>query len=498
MAGDRETLKRPEPFEAGMDIGLHLTVEKLLSTGSNRAYYLANNLKPRWYTLMCWNCGHKHNPTTAQSCEFCQTPLSRRRFLMVARWDADISTYHHYATMPLDSDWLSRPFVLYKFRGQLLAFHEIGAHETMLVDAPAPLHTATLLSTAWCLAGALMDLDAAGVRLSGLGPESVLIQRTGSRLFDPDVLTVEAARPDRKNDARLTRALGALMLQYTPVNSPMLAQFFRDTSQGSYPSLLSFRRSLQRFARGREFPAVGGHAVAVSSVGRKRSANEDSWAWRQVGEHEVFALADGMGGYHAGDVASRAAVDAVLDAIAATLPAAGKDPKKQAQVLERAIEQANRTVRELGTDDRPMGTTLVVATLDPRGEGHVAHVGDSRAYLVAGSKLVPATEDHSMVAAMVANGKISREEARTHPRSNVLLQYIGATDEAEPDVSRIALKPGQQLLLCSDGLWGELPEVELEEGLNEQLENWRRVNALVTRAKQAGGKDNITALLVAR
>lgn len=496
MTEEREIHQRPAPFPPGMDIGLHLKIEQLLTTGSNRAYYLANNHTPRWYTQICWGCGHKHNPPTAQSCAFCQAPLTKRRFLMVARWDADVAAYHAYATMQIRSSLVNTPVVLYQYRGQLLAFHEIGRHETMLVDAPAPLHTRTLLSTCWCLAGALMDLAQAGVRLGDIRAESVLIQRTGARLFDPDVVSIGKRPPEPAHDRWMTAALARLMLQYTPVNSPHLAEFFRDAAAGSYPGMLAFQRSLQGFARDREFPAVGGHAVAVSSVGRKRSANEDAWSWRQVGDYEVFALADGMGGYHAGDRASQTAVETVLSALAALLP--NGSPDKHAALIQQAIQRANQAVRKFSTPEKPCGTTLVLAVLDASGRGHVANVGDSRGYILSGHKLTPITEDHSMVAAMVATGKITREEARTHPRANVLLQFLGGGTEVEADVEPIALETGEQLLLCSDGLWGEVPELELEGGMNEQVENWRRVNALVARAKEAGGKDNITALLVTR
>ena len=129
-------------------------------------------------------------------------------------------------------------------------------------------------------------------------------------------------------------------------------------------------------------------------------------------------------------------------------------------------------------------------------EATVASVGDSRAYLIRDGHMSALTEDHSMVAAMVATGKIKAEEAWSHPKANVLLHYIGATDSVDPDISTTRARPGDRFLICSDGLWGEMRDAEMLAILDRERDPRVAVQRLVRAATEAGGRDNITALVV--
>ncbi|MCA9570199.1 MAG: serine/threonine-protein phosphatase [Myxococcales bacterium] len=496
MSEEATDSQRPAPFAPGLQIGMHLTLERFLSTGPHRAFYLANNFKPRWYTRICWACGHKHNPTTAESCVYCQTPLRARRFLLSARWGQDVRPFHAFASLRLKHQGLASPIVLYELGHQVLSFYEI-ADEAMLVDEPFPLHPRTLLAAAWTLAGGLHHLHRHGIALAGIGPEHVLVHREGARLFDLDVAEVRR-KPIAAGDPAARRdvcALGALLARLVPLDQPELLEFFGEVEEDVFPGALAFQREIRSFARESPVvPATLGHAV-LSVVGRRRTDNEDSWGWKRLPQADLYVVADGMGGWVGGEQASALAVQVALDSLTTLLPHAR--PADPQALFDSVFLQANEAVRSLASDQSgPMGTTLVAAVVWRDRTVSVAHLGDSRAYRMEAGRLVPITDDHSMVAAMVASGTIDREQARTHPRNNVLLQYLGNPTTPEPDVTTFTAKPGDQILLCSDGLWGELPEARLQDLLRRANKVRKQVRGAVQAALDEGGRDNVTALLV--
>ncbi|MCB9676167.1 MAG: serine/threonine-protein phosphatase [Alphaproteobacteria bacterium] len=490
---------RPRLFAPGMAIGLHLNIERVLSMGPGRTYYLADNRKPRWYTHICWGCGNKHNPANAPICEYCQRPITKRRFLLSCRWhEAGGEEFHQFAALRLDHIAINSPIVLYRYREQLLAFHEI-AEEALLVDEPSPLRPRTLLAGAWTLAAGILELMEHGIVLDRLGPEHVLVGRNGSRLWDLDIREVRGRRIHPRDPVSMdaARMLGALMLRYVPMDQAETVAFFHQAAVGGFPDIATMQRELRGFARNLQLKGSQRQASALSSVGRRRPNNEDSWGWRRIGNIDLFVVADGMGGYAAGDKASATAVETVTRAASTLLPRTNAKPADIQQALAEVVSTANFAVQELSKDqERPTGTTLVVLAVWPDGQAWLAHIGDSRAYRVRDGKLHPLTEDHSMVQAMVEAGKLDREGARTHPRSNVLLQYLGSPGESDPDINKADLKAGDRVLICSDGLWGEMPESELEKLFDPELDLRRQVRVLVSAANDSGGKDNVTALLV--
>ncbi|MEZ4322836.1 MAG: protein phosphatase 2C domain-containing protein [Myxococcota bacterium] len=497
--GIESTEARPRIFPAGMAIGLHLTIERLLSMGSGRTYYLANNEKPRWYTHICWGCGNKHNPASAPICEYCHRPITKRRFLLSCRWhDRGAEEFHRFASERIDHFAVNSPIVLYRYREQLLAFHEI-AEEALLVDEPAPLRPRTLLAGAWTLASAILELHARGFVLDRLAPEHVLVGRNGSRLWDVDIRE-HRGRPIHPRDPvshDAARMLGALLLRYVPVDQAETIAFFQEAAVGGFPDIATMQRELRGFARNLQIKPSARLAAGLSSVGRKRPANEDAWGWRRIGNIDFFIVCDGMGGYAAGDVASATAVETSIRAAATLLPRTTPKPAEIQSALKEVVATANLAVQELHREvGKNTGTTIVMLAVWPDGQAWVAHIGDSRAYRLRDGTLHPLTDDHSMVAAMVEAGKLDREGARVHPRSNVLLQYLGAAGESDPDVSKADVKPGDRVLLCSDGLWGEMSEADLATHVDPQLDTRRQVRVLVNEANDRGGKDNVTAIVV--
>jgi protein phosphatase len=233
-------------------------------------------------------------------------------------------------------------------------------------------------------------------------------------------------------------------------------------------------------------------------VGRKRTGNEDCFSlWTANGERPQVAdtlivVADGMGGSNAGEVASRMAVDAVVREIAAA-PA-----DDTATALARAVQTANSEIFEYSRTNAElngMGTTCTVLAL--RGdEVLVAHVGDSRAYLVRGHQAHQITTDHSLVAQLVARQQLTPEEARHDPRRNVVTRSVGVAPELEVDVVAVGepLRDGDTLVVCSDGLHGQMSDGEIAAlAMADSLDDACR--DLIALANERGGPDNITVAL---
>lgn len=229
-----------------------------------------------------------------------------------------------------------------------------------------------------------------------------------------------------------------------------------------------------------------GASAGVSDPGRRRRRNEDSY----VCEPPLFAIADGMGGAQAGEVASRLA--------AAVLQEADGDELTEARIVE-LIQEANRRVFQRSNEDAAtsgMGTTMTVALVDdPADSIVVGHVGDSRAYRVRDGELEQLTEDHSLVGELLRSGRLSAEEAELHPQRSVITRAIGTEPDVDVDTFTISARPGDLYLLCSDGLTDMVPDGELLSILDGKEDLDAAARALVDAANTAGGEDNITVVL---
>jgi PPM family protein phosphatase len=226
-----------------------------------------------------------------------------------------------------------------------------------------------------------------------------------------------------------------------------------------------------------------GRSTGLSHPGRRRRHNEDAW----VCDPPLFAIADGMGGARAGEIASRVAATALGEQV---------DGSGEARVVA-LIQAANRRVYKRANEDTStsgMGTTITVAFVEG-GTVVIGHVGDSRAYLVRDGKLEQLTEDHSLVAELVRSGRLSPEEAETHPQRSVITRAIGTDPDVDVDTFSIEGKPGDLFMLCSDGLTdmvGDEGILETVEGNRDDLETTAK--ELVGLANRSGGEDNITVV----
>jgi protein phosphatase len=232
-------------------------------------------------------------------------------------------------------------------------------------------------------------------------------------------------------------------------------------------------------------------AYAASDVGRHREINEDN----MFSGSSVFAVADGMGGHAAGEVASEAALRPIAQLDGTTFDEA----RAATDALRRAVEEANRKVVDQAKADpnlAGMGTTLTAVLL--RGDRlHLAHVGDSRAYLLrAGETINQLTTDHTLVEQLVQDGRLSRDEVASHPQRSVITRAIGVDVEVDVDTLEQVLQPGDQIILCSDGLSGPVSDPEIAELLLNEPDGERAVTQLVQAANDAGGPDNITVVLL--
>jgi PPM family protein phosphatase len=220
-----------------------------------------------------------------------------------------------------------------------------------------------------------------------------------------------------------------------------------------------------------------------TDTGRQRHANEDAYFARAP----VFAVADGMGGAQAGEVASRIATDA-FDSELGSGPAEAE--------LRSIVESANREIHELAKRDASvagMGTTLTAAVISGE-EVALAHVGDSRAYRLRGTRLERLTKDHSLVEELRSTGQLTDEQAEEHPQRSIITRALGPEERVQVDTLTVQTEPGDVFLLCSDGLTTMIDEEKITRILVGATSLDAAVRALVEEANRAGGRDNITAV----
>jgi PPM family protein phosphatase len=222
----------------------------------------------------------------------------------------------------------------------------------------------------------------------------------------------------------------------------------------------------------------------ASDLGRQRQGNEDNLFVRAP----LFVVADGMGGAQAGEVASEMAVESFDGGLPAGAPAHG---------LVKVIEDANRRIHDRSRAEAQragMGTTVTAAYVGEQ-EVTIAHVGDSRAYLLRDGELVRLTRDHSLVGELVARGKLTEEQAETHPQRSVITRALGPEPDVEVDVQAYQARSGDVFMVCSDGLTSMVPEARVKPILEGAGSLDQAGRELIAAANDAGGRDNITVIL---
>ncbi len=231
-----------------------------------------------------------------------------------------------------------------------------------------------------------------------------------------------------------------------------------------------------------------------SNTGAVREKNED--ACFVIPSHNVYVVADGVGGNNAGEIASRTAVQGVAEYVT-EVPIDGCETDEEiCSYFIDCIAEINQQVYRLGhqhKENRGMATTIVLTYLRDD-KAYIMNVGDSRAYLLRNNELQQITEDHTYVNELVRSGVITKEEAETHSQRNVITRAIGAEPFVKSDFYRTQIESGDILMLCSDGLYGEVEEQQMIDILNMDESMSQICNLLVDAAIEGGGRDNITVV----
>ncbi|WP_346876456.1 MULTISPECIES: Stp1/IreP family PP2C-type Ser/Thr phosphatase [unclassified Clostridium] len=227
-----------------------------------------------------------------------------------------------------------------------------------------------------------------------------------------------------------------------------------------------------------------------TDVGNKRTFNEDSVGYYEEEDFGIFVIADGMGGHNAGEVASKIAIDTIIEYVINH-----KKDRSEEEILNEAILSANRKIyREslLNESCNGMGTTLVGAFV--RGNNlTMVNIGDSRGYILKDGQLVKVTKDHSLVQELLDNGTITNEEAKNHPNKNVITRALGTNPVVTADYYSLDIRGISKILLCSDGLTNEVSEEDIFRVL--QGYNGNQCMELINMSKKNGGRDNISIII---
>jgi protein phosphatase len=473
----------------------------LVRLAEGRMFYLANDVRPDRPTRYCWSCGHRDTPRSEPACASCGATFKDRRFLVSARWTSErFEAYQAFFKKSLTHPGIASPIDVFVIDQVLFSVVPYSG-EGLMVDEASPLANSRLLEIGQRVVGSLAYLHAHGVQLAWLNRANLLVSPDNSvRLFDlevDDTLENGHAIP-RELQQSVLRSVGELLRRYCDIEADTLSDFMNAAEDGNMDDLAEFGREIEgrydHFAPVGYPPMLGG----MSDVGLTRQLNEDNWGWVRLSERaKLYVVADGMGGHDGGEVASALAVKTICETARAREALAPEGEDAVENLLDESFQTANNTVKDhadaKGTD---MGTTLVCVLVLDDTIGFMANVGDSRGYLLRNGTLHQITKDHSLVQKMVERGRITAEEARHHPHSNILLRTVGTERDIDIDIFRIEFESGDKILMCSDGLWGEVEDRDMESILNTYSDPRIASRELVRAAHHGGGKDNVTLMIV--
>jgi serine/threonine protein phosphatase PrpC len=494
---------RPSHLPPGSLLGKHYVIEGLVRLAEGRMFYLANDGRPDQPTRRCWTCHHEDSPRTATACLKCNTPFRDRRFLISARWDRSLfDAYETYWLKGLEHPGLARPWDVFRTESAMFSVVPYNG-EGLMLDEASPLSNKRILEVGQRVLGTVAFLRRHGVRLKWLTRANLLIHTDNAvSLFDIEVEECAASPVNGRSDE--LASFGEILRRYCNVDAEDLRAFFHlfEDGEGKRDGV-EFGRGIEKswptWADVSHRPLLGG----MSDVGLTRQLNEDNWGWLKLSDRaSLYVVADGMGGHDSGEVASMLAVQVVCRETRRRENAEKPSLEQLETVVRDCFQAANNHIKETaeskGTD---MGTTMVcILVVDgPQAGskvGFLANVGDSRGYLLRDGALHQLSRDHSLVQKMVERGRITADEARHHPHSNILLRTVGTERDIEIDVFRVELKSGDKVMMCSDGLWGEVEDRDIENLMNNYADPRIASRELVRAAHHGGGKDNVTLVIV--
>jgi protein phosphatase len=508
-AGPDAQVQYPKPFPSGMAMGQHLSVERLIRVAEDRLIYLVNNLSRKWKRRMCWACGNKYSPDTARCCTFCGHQLGDLRFLMTARWEKALYPgFEAFAKERIRHFGLLTPvYAFYRHNMMMAVYHYDDA--ALLLDIAAPLPSIQVLGLAKQLSDTLAYLHQQGVVLHPFRSTNVVLMPDSSaRWFDLDVTRVARTasllyRDPAQPPLRDVKNLASLLGDYVSPGDQELVEFMEAVARGIFPGPIPFNEAVSRMLLLRKAqdvdPSIVSYAAAYTDLGLYRGTNEDTWAWKRLTDRvRLYAVADGMGGHDGGAQAAHMAVKVLAERLLEGLAPEKLSPDPLRELLVTTFRVANTAVYETRlTQNSEMGCTLTALLVVDDNQLYVAHVGDSRAYLLHEGQMRQLTTDHTVATELVAEGVISEAEALSHKSRHILTSAIGAEPELdEVQFVHVGSKRGDRVLLCSDGLTNEIPDAEIAARLKNWADRQKAVRELVREAYDNGGHDNLTVVVV--
>ena len=527
---DTQPLPRPRYLFEALPIGalvgaLPYEILSMISEDGSVNTYAAQDRRQH---TRCRACVYSSNSFGDEYCQQCGAPLAgiephHPQFIIkesiaadaiaIERRLADMHMHHGGALLPVDTFSES----IAGARRYYVVLPQPSPRTGASLAAPQEL--LDVLQWGVMLSESLAFLHGRHIAFGGAELSHISLDGKMARWFDftsAHIVSegVQARRLFREDVASLAATLfvlltGQIYSRRVMLEPPSLMQLFGDVFNGQLVTAASLadrlRSALGEVRRPTSYDLRVGR---LTDVGHQRQLNEDSLLALDIGQvHRsvsrpvgVYVVADGAGGHAAGDVASGIAIRVIArQALGGLLPQLLDDALPHVDVaawLRSAIQAANEAVhRQRAVSRTDMGTVLVMAVI-LGGETHIAHVGDSRAYLVTQAGIKQLTVDHSLVQRLVDTGQITREEARTHENRNVIYKMIGDRPKIEPDVQHLTLAPGDSLLLCSDGLCQYVGDDDIHQIILSAPSPQEACRRLIDAANRAGGPDNITAIVV--
>jgi PPM family protein phosphatase len=490
---------RPAPFQPGERLGDHFAVEGLVRLSEGRMFYLANDNRPDVATRRCWSCNASDTPNAESHCIRCGEELKPQRFLISARWDNELfSPYNSLQDRNIAHPGLVPTKEVFR-SGEVLCSVTDWNNETLMVDEGAPLEREQLAKLALRGVGLLAFLQMQGVEIAPLRQANFIRSADGDyKFFDLEISSVQDGPLPPQRCCAGIQELARTLKRFSSVMETEFGRVLDQAVAGDFAGPMEFGRAIENLLQ-EDISVYGApHAAAMTDVGLLRVLNEDNWGWTQLApDVHLYVAADGMGGHEAGEVASRMAVDIICqEATARFARAAQVSAETLENILDESFQAANNGIKshseQMGND---MGTTLVATIIYKNELALVANVGDSRGYLMRDAVLHQITRDHSLVARMVEQNRLTPDEARHHPHSNILLRTVGTERNVEIDIFSVELEKGDKLLLCTDGLWGEIEDEDIEAILNHYQDLRVVCREMIRAGHHGGGRDNITIVM---
>ena len=495
---------RPSPLQESTYLSDYYTIEGLIRYAESRMFYIVNDHRPDRSTKYCWDCGNDTTPHSSSHCSNneCNSPMRLRKFLVALRWeDQQKNAFSEFFSQKNDThEAMLPPFDMFTDRNSMYIVYDWDNYE-FLLDESSPWPASKVLHFGQRMLGLLAHFHMNGIALENIGIQNFLINSTTKEIlfFDPVISKIYPSRVPEADRDREVSLLAAVLRRFVSISAINLHQLLENAIDGNFTKPYDMGRAIETLLKEEYSPPFNTYVSAMSDVGLIRVLNEDNWGWWQLNDNlKLYVVADGMGGHDAGEVASSMAVSLLCsEARSRIMDNVHYSLEELEQIFNTSFQCANNSIKDFserhGSD---MGTTMVAALILNDQNALIANVGDSRAYLQRGGQLYQVSKDHSFVQNMVDQNQLTPEEARHHPHSNILMRTVGTERDIKIDIFRIQLESNDTILLCSDGLWGEVEDHEMQQIISTTDNIRISARRLLDAAHLGGGKDNVTHILV--